>query len=151
MLSLDLKEVNQIANTVWGAEFYEAPEVFEQKFMSYPEGCFVYDAGAIKGYAFSHPGILNCPPKLNDYTDITQANDYHIHDVVLLPDERGKNLLDDLMAKIMELAGPFGTVSLVAVNGTDTHWIRRGFRAVLNIDVSNYSNTAVYMITPLET
>ena len=147
MLISDLKEVNQIANFVWGEEFFESPEVFEEKLMLFPEGCFVYDTGNIQGYAFSHPWFKMRPPKLNSLLRaFIGANIYHIHDISLLPAIQGQGIVKQLMPKLEKLGQRYKGMSLVGVNNTAILWKRYNFVTIPEIDVTQYCNDAVYML-----
>ena len=145
MIETDLAQVNAIADQVWGTEFYEAPEVFADKFAFYPKGCFVYmRSNQVVGYAFTHPAQLNNPPKINTLLDVTHADVYHIHDVALLPNARGKQAVRQLITSLKR-TNPYLGMSLVAVNNSEKFWAGLGFRIVEH-DVSQYSPDAVYMI-----
>ena len=147
MLSADLKDVNKIAQFVWGDEFFESPEVFEEKLTLFPEGCFVYDTGTIQGYAFSHPWFSMKPPKLNSLLGTFMGADvYHIHDISLLPPIRGRGIVNQLMPKLEKFAQRYKGMSLVGVNNTETLWNRYNFIAIPEVDVTQYCNDAVYML-----
>ena len=147
MLSSDLKAVNTIAQFVWGDEFFESPEVFEEKLNLFPEGCFVYDTGTIQGYAFSHPWFKMRPPKLNSLLRaFIGANIYHIHDISLLPEIQGQGIVKQLMPKLEKLSQRYKGMSLVGVNNTAILWKRYNFVTIPEIDVTQYCNDAVYML-----
>ena len=147
MLASDLKDVNCIAGFVWGEEFFEAPEVFEEKLNLFPEGCFVYDTGNIQGYAFSHPWFKMRPPKLNSLLRaFIGANIYHIHDISLLPEIQGQGIVKQLMPKLEKLGQRYKGMSLISVNNTATLWNRYNFVTIPEIDVTQYCNDAVYML-----
>jgi ribosomal protein S18 acetylase RimI-like enzyme len=147
MLVSDLKDVNRIAGLVWGAEFFESPEVFEEKLQLFPEGCFVYDTGTVQGYAFSHPWFRMKPPKLNSLLRTFMGADlYHIHDISLLPAVRGQGVVNQLMPKLEKYIQRYKGVSLVGVNNTATIWNRYNFIAIPEVDVTQYCDTAVYML-----
>jgi hypothetical protein len=144
----DLSEINDLARLIWGKEFYESPEVFEEKYWRWPWGCFVYrDGPCVLGYAFSHPWYKMNPPRLNQKLGTTAgANTYHIHDIALLPGLRGKGLLKQVMP-LIELQGKkFDSMSLVGVNNSRSIWEKYRFQTVPNLDVSQYCESAVYMI-----
>ena len=146
MLISDLSRVNDIANHIH-ADFFEAPEVFEEKLTLYPQGCFVFETDQVEGYAFTHPWVLMKPPKLNSFlTTIEGADSYYIHDVVLLPTVRGQHNVE----KLFELLNnTFDTMSLISVNQSTNYWNKFGFEKV-ELDVSNYSDDATYMIRKIK-
>ena len=54
MLIEDIPYVYNIAMNIW-TTYKESRTVYENKFFSFPEGCYVYDDNGIKGYIISHP------------------------------------------------------------------------------------------------
>lgn len=118
----DLIAVNNIADVVWGKEYYESPKVFRQKLKFYPQGCWMYNSDA---YVFSHPGVLDCPPGLNKSLSHDNPDCYHIHDIALLPRVRGLGVAHLIINQLLDRAGP---VTLVAVNGTQEFWELFGFK-----------------------
>jgi hypothetical protein len=151
MLKTDLDEVNQIAERMWGFEFYEAPAVFEEKLTLFPEGCFVYDVGQLQGYAFSHPWFKMKPPALNALLgSFIGADIYHIHDVSLLYKFTGQGAFKELMPKLEKIAQRYNGMSLVSVNKTTALWEKFNFVSVPDVDVTQYCNdevnSAVYML-----
>ena len=147
MLVSDLKDVNCIAEFVWGDEFFESPEVFEQKLQLFSKGCFVYDTGIIQGYAFSHPWFKMNPPKLNSLLGtFVSANIYHIHDISLLPKIRGQGVINQLMPKLKKFAKKYAGKSLVSVNNTTKLWNKYYFITIPEVDVTQYCADAVYML-----
>ena len=147
MLPIDLVAVDKIAEIIWGTEFFESSEVFEEKLNFFPEGCFVYDDGMVRGYVFSHPWIRMNPPKLNSFLGTIDYPDvYHIHDISFLPEIRGKGLVNQIMPVLEKLAQAYDGISLVGVNNTEFLWEKYGFVSIPRIDVTQYCNNAVYMI-----
>ena len=63
----DLEAIQTIANVVH-PDLSERREIFAEKLRLFSEGCFVFvEDGAILGYAFVHPWLLNNIPKLNEF------------------------------------------------------------------------------------
>jgi len=136
MTLVDIPVVIEIADAVWGCDYYEDSTVFLNKLNLYPQGCKMYQD---LGYIFSHPWAVNNPPKLNSLLDLhTKLDCYHIHDIALLPGTRNKNIATDIIARILQ---ENKTVSLVAANGTETFW--RKFNFVATKVPCNYG---IYMI-----
>jgi ribosomal protein S18 acetylase RimI-like enzyme len=147
MLASDLKDVNCIAGFVWGKEFFETPEVFEEKLTLFPEGCFIYETDSVQGYAFSHPWFKMRPPNLNGFLGTFLGADvYHIHDISLLPTIRGQGIVKQLMPQLEKISQRYNGTSLVGVNNTATLWNRYNFIAIPEVDVTGYCDTAVYML-----
>ena len=121
MTSQDLKKVHHISLCQWGTDYYECIEVFQNKLDFYPEGCFVYeDENQIKGYLISHPWESTNIPLLNHMLySPTQFDTYYIHDVVLLPEYRGKKIAFEIINKIIS---DKYCVSLVAPEPTQYYW-----------------------------
>ena len=123
MMLSDLANVNSIANTVWGTKFYESPEVFEQRFSYYPQGCWIYNSDA---YVFSHPSVLDQPPELNKKLSVFTPNCYHIHDIALLPRVRGVGIATQIIKQLLK-TNIYPYTTLVAVDGTQQFWESFGF------------------------
>ena len=119
----DLDSVNSIASTIWGADFYESPEVFEQKFKCYPQGCWMYNTDA---YIFSHPAVLDSPPGLNELLPKFTPDCYHLHDIALLPRVRGSGIATRIVKQLIK-NNPYPCMTLVAVDGTEKYWESFGF------------------------
>ncbi len=139
MQARDIARVTAVANVVH-ADFFEDEAVFRDRFMLYPDGCFVLERGnEILGYGVSYPWQLDTVPALN---------------AVLgeLPEARsGGNAtrVVELMAAQAETDG-FATMSLVAVSGSQGFWEKKGFVArdlpQLAGKLKTYSDGALYMV-----
>jgi len=121
MTKQDLNKVHYISLCQWGTDYYECIEVFQNKLDFYPEGCFVYeDENQIKGYLISHPWESTNIPVLNHLLySPKQFDTYYIHDVVLLPEYRGKKIAFEIINKIIS---DKYCVSLVAPEPTQYYW-----------------------------
>jgi ribosomal protein S18 acetylase RimI-like enzyme len=87
------------------------------------------------------------PPKLNSLLRTFMGADlYHIHDISLLPAVRGQGVVNQLMPKLEKYIQRYKGVSLVGVNNTATIWNRYNFIAIPEVDVTQYCDTAVYML-----
>ena len=64
MLIEDMPCVYNIAMDIW-TKHKESRIIYENKFFSFPEGCYVYDDNGVKGYVISHPYNISSPPKIN--------------------------------------------------------------------------------------
>jgi len=60
----DIPYVYNIAMDIWTIH-KESQTIYENKFVSFPQGCYVYDDNGIKGYIISHPYNISSPPKIN--------------------------------------------------------------------------------------
>jgi len=124
----DLQYVFDIVMDVW-ADYGETLAIYENKFLTAPQGCYVYTINNnIKGYVISHPWNILYPPPLNTPLIKVEENCLFIHDIVILPECRGKGVGDEIIRKILH---DNSTVSLVAVNNenikTKDFWMRYGF------------------------
>ena len=64
MLIEDVPHVHNIAKDIWTMH-KESRIIYENKFCSFPDGCYVYDDNGIKGYVISHPYNISSSPKKN--------------------------------------------------------------------------------------
>jgi len=150
----DLDSVNRIADLVH-TTLPERPEVFEEKVTLFPKGCrkFVCEE-RILGYGISHPWTLHSIPPLDTFLERLPSNPdcLYIHDVVVMPEARGRGAAARYVDYIKAIAADSGiwSLALVSVYGTDVLWSRYGFRVVLGsaLDdkVASYGASARYMI-----
>jgi ribosomal protein S18 acetylase RimI-like enzyme len=162
----DVSSVCSIAMDIW-SDYGETPAIYENKFRVSPKGCYVYVVNdSIKGYVISHPWNILSPPPLNTlFTEVEvnceerrnrrgrgsrndrrrfifEVNCQFIHDIVVLPECRGRGVGDEIIQKILA-DNPI--VSLVASNKTvktKDFWTRYGFEVVEALDC----NYGIYMI-----
>lgn len=146
----DLREVDELGNSIH-LEFPECFGVLEEKFCLFPSGCFkLVKEGKIVGYGISHPWLLDSIPLLNSFLGKIpeNANCYYIHDIVLLPEDRGTNAIYDLIeifegiAEFMKLSHLVG----VSVCRSSLLWKRLGFTERENNDLESYGKLSKYMI-----
>jgi hypothetical protein len=153
----DLPEVNRIADAVH-LDLPERPEVFDEKFRLYPQGCFalVQDAKLV-GYGLSHPWTLNEIPPLDEFL-VSLPNPaacLYVHDVVILPCARGHSMAEVLIGQLTDVVmrDGIGAMALVSVYGTHSLWGTMGFRGTSNPSLSQklktYGPTARYMVKQL--
>lgn len=157
MTSQDLDDVLKVADEVH-VDHPEDREVLEERLHLHPGGCHVLDEdGRVVGYAITHPWRFAEPPPLNARLRAIpdDATTYYIHDVALLPAGRGRGhaaRIGNLLADHAKAQG-FVTLSLVAVNGSQTFWERLGFRAEavpgLAAKLLSYGSDAVLMVRDL--
>lgn len=154
MQTQDIAGVTSVANIVH-PDFFEDEAVFRDRFQIYPAGCFVLVRGAeILGYGISHPWQLDSVPALNSVLGELpkETSTYYIHDIALLPEVRSggqASRVVELMAAQAERDG-FGTRALVAVNGSQGFWEKKGFVvrdvSALEEKLKGYSDKALYMV-----
>lgn len=157
-LPSDLPAIASIAAQIH-PELPERPEVFAEKLRLYPDGCRVLVAGdAIVGYGIAHPWKLNLVPPLDDFLRELpdDADCLYVHDVVVLPEFRGKQIAGSYVADVAAQARSAGidSLALVSVYGTTSMWGRFGFRAVapdaaLRGKLATYGEAATYMVYTL--
>ncbi|UXO82603.1 GNAT family N-acetyltransferase [Brucella intermedia] len=150
----DIASVTAVANVVH-LDFFEDEAVFQDRFKLYPAGCFVLAReNEILGYGVSHPWKLDTVPALNAVLGALpeDTNTYYIHDIALLPEARSGGAATrvvELMALQAERDG-FVTMSLVAVNGSQGFWEKKGFVVrdlpALEEKLKSYSEDALYMV-----
>ena len=131
MTGYDLPAVERIAATVH-PDFHEAPEVLAERQALYRNGCYLLEVGDRPvGYLLSHPWRAEAVPALNSLLGAipADADTYYLHDLALLPVVRRIGAASHIIAAITKhaAANGFGTMSLVAVNGSEQFWVRHGF------------------------
>lgn len=157
MTSEDLRDALKVADEVH-VDHPEDREIFEERLSLHPGGCHVLvEDGRVLGYAITHPWRFAEPPPLNTRLRAipADANTYYVHDVALLPAGRGRGhagRIGDLLAARAKADG-FTTMSLVAVNGSQSFWERLGFRTEavpgLATKLLSYGSDAVLMVRDL--
>jgi hypothetical protein len=156
--SSDLQRVNEIADQIHTG-LPERPEVFAEKVRLFPEGALVLPAGdKIVGYGITHPWKLCQIPPLDTFLEKLpgDADCLYVHDVVVLPEFRGKLAAGSYIETISRLAKAMHirSLALVSVYDTDPLWGRFGFCVVtpeagLSAKLRSYGDTAKYMICNL--
>ena len=157
----DLGRILEIQKASYTEIPQERGEVLAEKFMLFPVGCRVYVRDErVEGYLFSHPGILDNPPKLDTalHAIPENADCYFIHDVVVAPNARGDGAGALMLAHAERVAAKmnFNFLALVAVQDSRGYWEKHGFSesALTNSSelpsiLSGYQSTAAYLIKKL--
>ena len=134
MREADLAALTAISDAVHG-EFTEPLAVFAERLALFPAGCRVWGrAGAVGGYLISHPWPRDSSPPLGKLLGAIppDADSYYLHDIALLPAERGagagRAALDFVIGQAR--AGGFADITRTAVHGADRYWAARGFAYV---------------------
>ena len=137
----DNAAVTAISDRVHG-DYTEGSEVFASRLALYPAGCFVLQVplgaasspSAPLGYLIAHPSHRGAPPALNEVLDVlpTPAGTLYLHDIAVLSQARGSGAGAAALALVEQLARAEGLadVTLIAVNGADSYWLRQGFTIV---------------------
>ena len=102
MLIEDIPYVYNIAMDIWTIH-KESRIIYENKFCSFPEGCYVYDDNGIKGYIISHPYNISSPPKINTLLTKVEINCLFIHDIVIVSEYRRRGIGNEIINKILLL------------------------------------------------
>ena len=156
MTNADLPSVVAIAAVVHPT-YPEDTAVLAERLTLYPQGCFIHErAGKATGYILSHPWRGE-PPALNTLLHaLPPAPDtYYIHDIALRPEEHRKGVGPAIISRLIDHARQegFGTLSLVAVNGTAPFWRKFGFLPVadarMNAKLQSYGEGVVFMHAPI--
>jgi len=139
MLIEDIPYVYNIAVDIWTTH-KESQTIYENKFCSYPEGCYVYDDDGIKGYIISHPYNISSPPKINTLLPKVENNCLFIHDIVIVSEYRGRGIGNEIIRKILD-NNPI--VSLVACDDkAKDFWTGYGFK----VDETTDCEYGIYMV-----
>ncbi len=150
----DFRAVFDIANRVH-PDFFEAEAVLAEKFELYRNGCYLLEVSEKPaGYVLSHPWKRGDLPALNTLlgTIPDDADSYYIHDLALLPLTRGLGAARQIVNALTKHARAmgYGTMSLVAVNGSLPFWEKQGFaveeRPELSEKLAAYEDAAHYMV-----
>ena len=155
MVIEDIPYVYNIAKDIWTIHT-ESRIIYENKFFSFPEGCYVYDDNGIKGYIITHPYNISSPPKINTLLTNVEINCLFIHDIAIVTEYRGRGIGNEIINKILD-NNPFShaltsvtsslrncpIVSLVAFDDkAKDFWIGYGFE-VVNTSDCDYG---IYMV-----
>ena len=144
MLIEDIPCVYNIAKDIWTTH-KESQLIYENKFCSFPEGCYVYDDNGIKGYIISHPYNISSPPKINTLLTQVEVNCLFIHDIVIVTEYRGRGIGNEIINKLLD-NNPI--VSLVACDdNAKQFWIGYGFEVVETSDC----DYGIYMVKNVDT
>ena len=119
----------------------ESDQVFAERVKLFPSGCLALMSGEsdeLYGYVISHPIRRHQPPALNSLLGqiAPDADQYYIHDLVLLPEVRGRGFAQECISRLFAVAERCGysTTCLVSVYGTAPFWGHFGFRELEEVD-----------------
>lgn len=152
LLSSDISTVSAIAAQAH-PDFPEDDAVFADRIALAPDTCLLLEKeGTALGYVLAHPFTTGSLPALNSTLGSVpaRADTLYIHDLALLPAARGTGAARAALSRLADLARPYGTMSLVAVNGSVPFWTAMGFVAQtlphLAQKLATYSADACYMV-----
>lgn len=133
----------------------ERAEVFAERATLFPDGCLALvdgEADKLYGYAISHPIRSRQPPALDILLEQipTDADQYYIHDLAILPAHQGKGYSRTCMEILFKIANRYATTCLVAVYSTGPFWQKYGFQHVerdedLVAKLVDYGDDAVFL------
>lgn len=150
----DIKSLARVADKIH-PDLSESDEVFAERVQLFPEGCLGLVEGEgneLCGYVISHPIRRLQPPALNSLLGkiASDADQYYIHDLAILPQLRGRGLAQECITKLFVIAQRYPTTCLISVYGTAQFWGRFGFVPVQIDDVLekkllDYGDDATYL------
>lgn len=150
----DVQGVVHVASIIHAA-LPESDAIYAERVRLFPEGCLVLvdETQVVRGYAISHPIRRRQPPALDSLLGEipSDADQFYIHDVCVLPEMRGQGHAPDAVKKLFVVAERYSTTCLVSVYGTAPFWSRFGFGPPGDIDhalavkVRGYGDEAVYL------
>ncbi|KAI0535227.1 acyl-CoA N-acyltransferase [Xylaria digitata] len=111
----DIEGLTQVAGVVHPG-LPERDIVFMERLRLFPEGCLVLEEDyRVCGDAISHPIRYGQPPALDSLLGkiASEADQFYIHDVCVLPDLRGRGYAVDLLEKLLVIADNYSTTCLV--------------------------------------
>lgn len=131
MEEADLPAITAISDAVHG-DYTEPMAVYAERLALYPDGCAALERdGAVSGFLVCHPWLGEIPPGLGKPIGAipAQPDHYYLHDIALLPSERGSGAGKAAVALVEQQAARAGLtkIVLVAVNGADSFWSSQGF------------------------
>jgi ribosomal protein S18 acetylase RimI-like enzyme len=139
----DIPYVYNIAMDIWTIH-KESQTIYENKFVSFPQGCYVYDDNGIKGYIISHPYNISSPPKINTLLPTVDFNCLFIHDIVIVPEYRRRGVGNEIIKKVLD---NHPIVSLVACDDTAKQfWTGYGFEVAETSDC----DYGIYMVKNMD-
>ncbi|KAL8958270.1 MAG: hypothetical protein Q9193_004641 [Seirophora villosa] len=156
MSANDIESLVRVANKIH-PDLPESDQVFAERVTLFPAGCLalVEDDGGgdeLCGYVISHPIRCRQPPALDSLLGeiASDADQYYIHDLAILPEVRGRGLAQQCMEKLFAIAKRYMTTSIISVYGTATFWGRFGFVVEeidggLKMKVLVYGDDATYL------
>ena len=150
----DIKSLARVADKVHPS-LPERDEVFLERVTLFPDGCLgLVEPGSdeLCGYAISHPIKYRHPPTLNHLLGniASDADQYYIHDLAILPKFRGHDLARGCIEKLLDVAKRYRTTCLISVYGTEQFWGHFGFvkvevDEVLRKKLLEYGDDAKYL------
>ncbi|KAL2822822.1 acyl-CoA N-acyltransferase [Aspergillus cavernicola] len=148
----DIESLMRVADAVHPG-LPESALVFAERIKLYPEGCLALEEdNQVCGYAISHPIRHHQPPALDSLLGeiSSNADQYYIHDVAILPKLRGRGLAAKCIDRLLEVAKRFPVTCLVSVYGTEPFWARFGFVSEpvgedVREKLRDYGEDAVYL------
>jgi GNAT superfamily N-acetyltransferase len=156
MRDADLAAVEAIGEAVH-PDYPEDAAVFAERLRLHPAGCLVLAAGAgVGGYVVSHPWITD-PPALDTLLGALpdRPTTYYIHDLALLPAQRGTGAATAIVARLAAHAAALALaeMSLIAVGASLPFWQSHGFAAARGpaAKLASYAGVATYMTRRLAT
>ena len=150
----NIESLARVANQIH-PDLPESDEVFAERVKLFPGGCLGLVEGKIDelcGYVISHPIRHLQPPALDSLLEeiASDADQYYIHDLAILPRFRGRDLARECIDKLLTIAKRYPTTCLISVYGTQQFWSRFGFVPVHIDDVLekkllDYGDDAIYL------
>lgn len=146
----DAEAVLAIQALAYPSSHHESWAVLGRRLQLWPQGCCGAERdGRLLGYAFSHPWRQDRPVPLHGaLAALPEAVDcYHLHDLALHPAVRGSGLAKRLVEAVLQAAqaAQLSTLTLVAVQGSQTFWTRMGFEPRTAAQTADYGVDAVAM------
>ncbi|KAJ4287508.1 hypothetical protein N0V88_007608 [Collariella sp. IMI 366227] len=135
------------------ADLPEHETVVTERLKLFPDGCLVLvEHGKVGGYIVSFPIRHSKPPPLNALLGEipSDADQYYLHDLALLPAVRGRGAAAEGIGKILEVAERYPTTCLTSVYGTVSFWRQYGFvpepvDGILEEKLRTYGGDATFM------
>jgi diaminopimelate decarboxylase/GNAT superfamily N-acetyltransferase len=143
------------AETYSAAGLSEGGDVLRSRARVSPQTCFVAQIDdEVAGYVIALPyPLLQFPDLSEPEQGARDADNLHLHDMVVAAQHRGRGVARRLLDEVMTMARAlmYDSISLVAVGGSETFWAANGFRPHPGVTVpASYGPRALYMSRPVE-
>lgn len=149
MLPSHMGMVNQIASAGYSSALYESDKCLLRKIELFPEGCFgFFIEGRLGGYCVSYPWRRRELAPINHCIATPKKADcLYVDDISVAPRFRSLGVSTLLLVKAATIAREHGFDALagVAVNGTEWHWLKRGFDFSVEFDYHGVKGRRVMM------
>ena len=138
-----------VQRACYGDAYVETAEVYARRLAS-PANCSLVlatDQGRVCAYLAAYRSRLHAVTPLHgDFEGAAQPDTLYLHDMAVLPECAGQGLAGALLAAVLAQAraGGLAHAALVAVQGSQPWWQRRGFSTCTELPAAQRQRLASY-------